>query len=59
MDCDRDFNTVLHHSDQTRERVVATSSKGGLRSVMNDHGLIDLGFGGHPYTWNNITKEGA
>lgn len=20
---------------------------------MNDHGLIDLGFKGHPFTWNN------
>lgn len=28
-------------------------SNGGVRKVINDHGLIDLGFEGHAYTWSN------
>lgn len=48
-----DFNTVLSSVDKLGGKAVASSSHGGLRKIMDDHGLIDLGFEGHPYTWNN------
>lgn len=35
---------MLTQTDKVGGRVVASSSCGGLRGIMNDHGLIDLGF---------------
>lgn len=34
-------------------KAFACSSRGGLRTFVNDFGLVDLDFGNNPYTWNN------
>lgn len=48
-----DFNAVLSSVDKIGGKAVASSSRGGFRKVVNDNSLIDLGFDGHPFTWNN------
>lgn len=48
-----DFNTVLSCTDKLGGKLVASSRNGGLRRIMDDHDLIDLGFIGHAITWNN------
>lgn len=45
---------MLSNSDKIGGRTVASSSNGGLWRIVDDHGVIDLGFEGHAYTWNNI-----
>lgn len=54
-----DFNTVIDQMDKQGGRPVAQSSAGGLRGVVQDRGLIDLGFTGHQFTWNNKRSGGA
>lgn len=44
---------MLSTIDKLGIRTVASSSNGGLRRNVDDHGLIDLGFEGPGYTWNN------
>lgn len=48
-----DFNIVLNGVDKIGGQVVARSSNGGLRRVINNYGLIDVGFVGHAFTWSN------
>lgn len=48
-----DFNVVLSSADKIGGRPVASSSSGGFQKMINDKGLIDLGFEGHAYTWSN------
>lgn len=48
-----DFNTILSSADKLGGRPVATSSNGGLKQVIDTHGLIDLGFIGSASTWTN------
>lgn len=54
-----DFHSVISQSDKIGGRPVASSSPGGMHRLLTDHGLIDLGFHGHPYTWNNGRVGGA
>lgn len=54
-----DINSVISQSDKIGGRSVTSSSSGGLNRIIADHGLIDLGFKGHPYTWNNGRVGGA
>ncbi|KAK3002711.1 hypothetical protein RJ639_019199 [Escallonia herrerae] len=49
----RDFNEVTSSLENSGGRSVASSSNGGLIYVINSKGLIDLGFSGNPFTWNN------
>lgn len=48
-----DFNTIISQSDKHGGKPVASSSSGGLNGLIQQHGLIDMGFHGHPYTWSN------
>lgn len=48
-----DFNTVLSQSDKRGGRPVASSNRGGRQGVISDSGLIDIGFNGSPFIWNN------
>lgn len=48
-----DFNAVLSSADKVGGKPVASSSNGGFRRMIDDNGLIDLGFDGYAYTWNN------
>lgn len=48
-----DFNAVLSSEDKVGGKLVASSSYGGFKKMINDNGLIDLGFEGYAFTWNN------
>lgn len=48
-----DFNSLLSQEDKIGGRAVSCSSIGGFQHFVNSYILIDLGFHGHPYTWNN------
>lgn len=48
-----DFNMVLDANDKQGGRPVASSSRLNLRQLTDDMGLIDLGFIGKRFTWNN------
>lgn len=48
-----DFNALLEQQDKLVGRPVASASTGGLRGVIDTNGLLDLGFCGYAYTWNN------
>lgn len=45
-----DFNAVLNSADKLGGLPVSRPSRGGLRGLIYDHGLIDSGFIGCPYT---------
>lgn len=48
-----DFNAVLLMTDKSRGKPIATSSRGGFRQFLDDAALIDLGYEGPRFTWNN------
>lgn len=54
-----DFNMLLNPADKLGRIVVASSSRGGLRKLINDHAWIDLGFEGSKYTWSNRRQRNA
>ncbi|KAK3014543.1 hypothetical protein RJ639_008317 [Escallonia herrerae] len=51
--CMGDFNAVVDQTEKKGRLPVASSSDGGLGGFINSHHLIDLGFSGNPFTWNN------
>lgn len=54
-----DFNFVLNYADKRGVSLMATSSGGGLRKVVDNHGFIDLSFVGNAYTWTNRLRGAA
>lgn len=48
-----DFNVVLEQQDKMGGRPVAQSSNGGFANLIQIGGLMDVGFKGSRYTWNN------
>lgn len=48
-----DFNSVLDQRDKIGGNPVASSSRDGFRNMVDANGLIDLGFVGYTFTWNN------
>lgn len=48
-----DFNTLLEQKDKLGGRKVAQSSTCGFRKLIDQGGLIDMGFKGATYTWSN------
>lgn len=48
-----DFNCVLEQVDKKGGKVVSSSSSGGFRGMVDSNGLIDMGFSGYAFTWNN------
>lgn len=48
-----DFNSVCSQSEKRGGRLFGSSSSSGLLQFTNAAGLIDLGFNGNPFTWNN------
>lgn len=53
-----DFNYLLSPNDKHGGRAVSSTSTGGLQQLVDRFELLDLGFQGHPYTWNN-RRHGA
>lgn len=54
-----DFNSVSDQSEKRGGVTFACSSKSGLRQFIDGHGLIDLGFKGNPFTWDNKRVDSA
>lgn len=52
-----DFNSVLDQRDKIGANLVASSSRDGFRTMVDTNGLIDLGYIGYAFTWNN-RREG-
>lgn len=48
-----DFNALVEQKDKLGGRAVANSSSGGFKHFIESAGLIDMGFKGAAYTWNN------
>lgn len=48
-----DFTSVISQTKKRGGRSVSSSSSGGLRQFISQCGLVDLGFNGNPFTWNN------
>lgn len=51
--CMGDFNCLLADLGKQGGLSFASSSSNPLQNLINDHGLIDLGFSGSPFTWSN------
>lgn len=54
-----DFNVTLTDEDKNGGRSVASSSKNSFRHMVDSNALIDMGFDGHSFTWNNKMKGKA
>ncbi|KAG6627511.1 hypothetical protein CIPAW_15G134000 [Carya illinoinensis] len=48
-----DCNDLLNQTDKVGGRPVTSTSIGGLKSLMDSYGLIDIGFSGPTFTWTN------
>ncbi|KAG8380712.1 hypothetical protein BUALT_Bualt06G0044500 [Buddleja alternifolia] len=48
-----DFNAVTSALEKKRGKSFVSSSNGGFKNILDEGGLVDLGFDGHPYTWSN------
>lgn len=48
-----DFNCITSQAEKLGGRAFASSSSSGLLQFMDEFGLLDLRFSGHPFTWNN------
>lgn len=48
-----DFNCIVHATEKQGGRSYASSSSNSFNSFLSEFGLVDLGFAGHPFTWNS------
>lgn len=48
-----DFNAILSQQDKRGGRPFASSSTDPFFSFVHSFGLVDLGYEGNPFTWNN------
>lgn len=48
-----DFNAILSQVDKSGGRPFASSSSDPFFSFVHSNALVDLGFVGNPFTWNN------
>ena len=55
--CMGDFNQVWSQAEKLGGRLIADSSSGGPRSVIEENWFIDMMFSGNPFTWSN-KREG-
>nr|XP_023928295.1 uncharacterized protein LOC112039646 [Quercus suber] len=51
--CIGDFNAIIHSSDKQSRFPPSFKQMDDFRKVLDDCSLVDLGFVGYPYTWNN------
>jgi hypothetical protein len=54
--CIGDFNSMLDQSEKRGGRPVDSSSHCLFKKFINHFGMIDVGFAGNPFTWNNNRK---
>lgn len=48
-----DFDSLLSQADKIGGRPVASASSGDFFNFMLNIGLMDIGYAGNPFTWNN------
>ncbi|KAL3638072.1 hypothetical protein CASFOL_018085 [Castilleja foliolosa] len=48
-----DFNDIIDHKEKKGGLPYSSSSGHNLANELNNLGLIDLGFNGYPFTWDN------
>ena len=48
-----DLNEILQPEDKEGGRPVGETSSNAFADIVFDHGLLDLGFVGNPFTWSN------
>jgi hypothetical protein len=48
-----DFNAILSPAEKIGGRIFGSSSHSEFQDFVHANGLIDLGFYGNPFTWNN------
>jgi hypothetical protein len=48
-----DFNVILSQDDKSGGRPFASSSTDLFYNFVHDNALVDLGYSGNPFTWNN------
>lgn len=48
-----DFNCIFHESEKNGGGKILLTKISTFRNCLLDCGLMDMGFCGHPYTWNN------
>jgi hypothetical protein len=48
-----DFNAILSSAEKKGGRLFGSSSHSLFGNFVQDNGLVDLGFSGNPFTWNN------
>lgn len=51
--CIRDFNAILHSTEKQSKFPPPFKQMDEFRLVLESCKLVDLGFIGYPYTWNN------
>lgn len=51
-----DYNSVLDQKDKSSGKQVAQASNSGFRRFIDSGRLIDLGYNGAAFTWNNKRK---
>lgn len=54
-----DFNSLLNQNEKMGGSLVSQSSSSRFRGFIQSRGLIDIGFSGSPYTWNNKQSGSA
>ena len=51
--CIGDFNAILHAGEKLSAYTPPFKQKAEFGSILDSCGLLDLGFRGYPFTWNN------
>ena len=51
--CNGDFNAILHAGEKLSAYPPPFKQKAEFGSTLDSCGLLDLGFRGYPFTWNN------
>lgn len=48
-----DSNNIVNQNEKQGGRSFASSSRNGFQDMIDELGMIDLGYVGHSFTWNN------
>lgn len=53
-----DFNEIMYEAEKKGGAPCDFNNLCAFRYCLDRNGLLDLGYGGHPYTWSNKRKDG-